>query len=79
LSIPSFSGRLSLSTSCPARPPLASTLWYGLGIMDSYDTAVRVNFGVAMLLSCSGERARVETEQHRWAGQTGNVMIDLAE
>jgi hypothetical protein len=47
--------------------------------MDSYDTAVRVIFGVAMLLSCSGERARGETEQHRGADQTGNVMIDLAE
>jgi hypothetical protein len=47
--------------------------------MDSYDTAVRGNFWVAMLLSCSGERAWVETEQHRGADQTGNVMIDLAE
>ena len=47
--------------------------------MDSYDTAVCVNFRVTILLSCSGERARVETEQHRGADQTGNVAIEFAQ
>ena len=34
--------------------------------------------GVTLLLSCSGERARVETEEPRTSGQTGSAPIEFA-
>lgn len=35
-------------------------------------------FGMAMLLSCSGESARIKTEEPREADQTGSVAIEFA-